>query len=534
VSKKLKDIGIISFLTVISRFLGVARDALVLFFFGTGALASAFYTANTVPNLFRRLLAEGSLTAAFVPTLQEEMHANGRRGVFTLLSQVACWLLLLTGSLTVLAMLVCSRSRLLAGHDPKWYLTADLTVILFPYLALISLCAAFSATLNVLQRFFEPALSPIWLNLAMIGSMAGAGLHFAHSPLGQMHWLCGGVLLGGFLQMTVPAVVLMVEGWRPRWDLAWSPRVQEIARLMTPGLFGTAIYQVNIAVGRLLAFTVSDSGVTELYSANRLMELPIGVFAIAVSTVVYPMIAKHAAVGDRKALAGDFIKGLRMILMINIPAAVGLALLSRPIMRELFEHGKVHDAAAREMALLLALFAVGLPFFSIVNLTVRAFYSIKDIGTPVRIAAIDFVINVALSRRLEPDPDSLARGARPRRGEHDRHHRPVFSVSPGPAPAPARRAIGRTGAERRQDSGGHRGDGAPHLGGVVRTKPPVPHRADGRPLGIVRPDTLGRGRLFRPVVRVADRGPRGIRHIAAAPLGSRLGKVTRNRLFARF
>ncbi len=401
-SKKLKDIGIISFLTVISRFLGVARDALVLFFFGTGALASAFYTANTVPNLFRRLLAEGSLTAAFVPTLQEEMHANGRRGVFTLLSQVACWLLLLTGSLTVLAMLVCSRSRLLAGHDPKWYLTADLTVILFPYLALISLCAAFSATLNVLQRFFEPALSPIWLNLAMIGSMAGAGLHFAHSPLGQMHWLCGGVLLGGFLQMTVPAVVLMVEGWRPRWDLAWSPRVQEIARLMTPGLFGTAIYQVNIAVGRLLAFTVSDSGVTELYSANRLMELPIGVFAIAVSTVVYPMIAKHAAVGDRKALAGDFIKGLRMILMINIPAAVGLALLSRPIMRELFEHGKVHDAAAREMALLLALFAVGLPFFSIVNLTVRAFYSIKDIGTPVRIAAIDFVINVALSLTLIP------------------------------------------------------------------------------------------------------------------------------------
>lgn len=399
-SKNIKDIGIVSILTTISRFLGLARDAIILAVFGTTTLMSAFYTAFTIPNLFRRLLAEGSLTAAFVPTLQDELHANGRPGVFRLLTQVTCWLGVVTGTLSALAIFLCTHSRVLPGHDLKWYLTADLTAILFPYLALISLSAAFSATLNILRHFTEPALSPIWLNLSMIVAVAGAGLHFAHSPLGEIHWLCAGVLAGGFLQMGVPAGVLLHLGWRPHWDLAWSPRVQEIARLMTPGLIGTAIYQVNIAVGRFLAFTISDSGVTELYSANRLMEFPIGIFAIAVSTVVYPLIAKHAAAGDRRALAGDFLKGLRLILAINVPAAVGLALLSGPIITTLYEHGKVHDTAAHQMAVLLAIFAVGLPFFSIVNLTVRAFYAVKDIKTPVRIAAIDFLVNLVISLSL--------------------------------------------------------------------------------------------------------------------------------------
>ncbi|MGH7995551.1 MAG: murein biosynthesis integral membrane protein MurJ [Opitutaceae bacterium] len=399
-SKNLKDIGIVSVLTVVSRLLGLARDVLLLFFFGTSTLISAFYAAFTIPNLFRRLLAEGSLSAAFIPTLQEEMHANGRRGVFALLTQVSCWLIVVTGALTIFAIAACSQSRLLPGHAAKWYLTADLTALLFPYLALISLAAAFNATLNVLDRFTEPALSPIWLNLAMIAAVAGAGLHFAHSRVGEIHWLCAGVLAGGFLQMGVPAGVLLALGWRPAWDLALSPRVREVARLMAPGLIGTAIYQVNIAVGRLLAFMISDAGVTELYSANRLMEFPIGVFAIAVSTVVYPLIARHAAAGDRGALAGDLIKGLRMILMINVPAAVGLAILSQPIVVTLYQHGQVHPSAAHEIAVLLAIFSIGLPFFSIVNLTIRAFYAVKDVATPVRIAAVDFLINLAISLSL--------------------------------------------------------------------------------------------------------------------------------------
>jgi putative peptidoglycan lipid II flippase len=397
VSKSLKSIGVFSFVTAVSRVLALVRDSLSLAIFGASWLMSAFTTAFILPNLFRRLLAEGSMTAAFVPTLQEELHAGGREATFRLLSKVASWLLVVTGSLALVAMAVFSRSRLIPGHDEKWYVAADLTVLLFPYLALVSLAAAFSATLNVLGHFFEPALSPIWLNLAMIATLAGAGLHFAGTPVGEIRWLCAGVLAGGFLQMAVPAGVLVGMGWRPRLDLGLSPRVREIALLMTPGIFGTAIYQINFSVSRLLAFSLDDSSASYLYTVNRLMEFPIGVFAVAVSTVVYPLIAAHAVKRDFVAMAGDFQKGLRLILIINVPAAAGLALLGGPIVRLIYMHGHLTAADAHRMTLLLVLMVIGLPFFSVVNLTVRAFYAVKDTKTPVRVAFIDFLINIAVS-----------------------------------------------------------------------------------------------------------------------------------------
>jgi putative peptidoglycan lipid II flippase len=400
VSKSLKSIGVVSFLTLVSRVLALVRDSLAFAIFGAGTLYSAFNTAIILPNLFRRLLAEGSMTAAFVPTLQEELHANGADGTFRLLSKVGSWLLVVTGSLALLAMAVFSHSRVIAGQDAKWYLAADLAVILFPYLALVSLAAAFSATLNVHRHFVEPALSPIWLNLAMIVTLAGAGLHFASTPIGEIHWLCAGVLAGGFLQMAVPGAVLVSMGWRPRFDLGLSPRVREIALLMTPGIFGTAIYQINFSVSRFLAFSLDDSAATYLYTVNRLMEFPIGVFAVAISTVVYPLIAAHAARKDFSAMAGDFRKGIRLILVINIPAAAGLALLSTPIVRLIYKHGLATDADVRQMALMLSIMVVGLPFFSVVNLTVRAFYAIKDTRTPVRVALVDFLINVTLTLAL--------------------------------------------------------------------------------------------------------------------------------------
>jgi putative peptidoglycan lipid II flippase len=408
VSKNLKDIGVISFLTGMSRVLGLIRDQLAAAIFGASLLNSAFLTAFRLPNLFRRLLGEGSLTAAFLPTLQEELHQYSQPGAYTLLNKVTSWLLVVTGGLVVLAMLFIGRLVTLAiglsGHvgwftleADKWRLVADLTVILFPYLAFICVAAAFNATLNVMDRFTEPALSPIWLNLSMILTLGGAGLHWAKTPLGAIHWLCAGVLVGGFLQMAVPAAVLIKGGWRPRFDLGLSPRVREIATLMIPGLFGTAIYQVNIYVANLLAYQINDSAATLIYYANRLMELPIGVFAIAISTVVYPLLARHAVEGRFAAMAEDYRKGVRLILMINVPAAAGLALLSQPIVRLLFRHGQFTAADARIMAVLLALFVIGMPLFSVVNLTVRAFYSVKDTATPVKVAAIDFTVNLILS-----------------------------------------------------------------------------------------------------------------------------------------
>ena len=400
-SKQLKNIGLVSFLTVVSRVLGLWRDTLSASIFGASVLNTAFLSAFRLPNLFRRLLGEGALTAAFLPNLQHELHDHGKTGAFELLNKVASWLLVVTGALAALLMLLFSQSRLLPGHDDKWYLLADLTVILVPYLVFVCLAAAFSATLQVMHRFLEPALSPIWLNLSMIATLGGAGLHFASTPLGEIHWLCAGVLVGGFLQMAVPAATLVWgEGWRPRFDLGLSPRVREIALLMTPGLWGTAIYQVNSYVSSMLAFSINDSAGTWMFYANRLMELPIGVFAIAVSTVIYPLLSRHAVERNLTALGEDFRKGVRLILVINVPAAAGLALLSEPIMRLLFERHNFTATDTAATAQLLALYAIGLPFFSVVNLTVRAFYAIKNTKAPVRVATVDFLINLALSLAL--------------------------------------------------------------------------------------------------------------------------------------
>lgn len=400
VSKKLKDIGVVSFLTVISRVLGLLRDQVQLWVFGETVFIDAFVTAFTLPNLFRRLLGEGSLTAAFIPTLHESMREGGQEGAFDLLNRVASWLLVVTGTLVALAMLAFSHARLISWVDPKWYLAADLAVLMFPYLALVCLAAAFNATLNVMERFTEPALSPIWLNIAMITSLAGVGLHFAHTPIGEIRWLCVGVLVGGLFQMLVPAGVLMRCGWRPRFTLGLTSGVRQIARLMAPGVLGTAIYQINITVSRLLAYSL-PAAAAMMFMANRLMELPIGVFAIAVSTVVYPKLAAHAVERNFGAMAQDFHKGLRLILIINVPAAAGLAVLSEPIVRLLYQHFKFTAADTAAMAPLVTLFVIGLPFFSIVNLTVRAFFAVKDTRTPVRVGLIDFVVNLVLSILLK-------------------------------------------------------------------------------------------------------------------------------------
>jgi putative peptidoglycan lipid II flippase len=397
VSKKLRDIGIVSLLTSVSRVLGLVRDQLALGILGVASgLNDAFVTAFNLPNLFRRLLGEGSLTAAFVPTLQHELNERGRDGAFALLSQVASWLAVVTGALVAVAMVGFSQARVFAGYDEKWYLAADLTAGLFPYLAFVCLAAAFGAALNVLGRFTEPALSPVWLNLCMIASLAGAGWLWHAGEAAVAAWLCGGVLLGGLLQMIVPAVALMREGWRPRFDLGRSARVREIAVLMVPGLFGTAIYQINAFVSRLFAFSLETGEASLFFYANRLMELPIGVFAIAVATVGYPLLAKHAAEKNHAGLADDYRRGVRLILSINVPAAIGLAVLSTPIVRLLYERGKFTALDTATMAPLLALFALGMPFFAVTSLITRAFYATKDTATPVKLATLSFVINIAL------------------------------------------------------------------------------------------------------------------------------------------
>lgn len=407
-SRSLKNIGIVATATVASRILGLVREMATAHVFALSALNSAFVSAFTLPNLFRRLLGEGALTAAFVPTLTRELETS-RAGALALVSKVASWLAVTTMVLVAGAMLAFANAESLlaaSGGDrlspdttQRLLLGADLAVVLFPYMVFVCLAAAFSAACQVLGRFTEPALSPIWLNLAVLTAL-GLGAWWAWDAPDRMDLLCVGVLVGGFLQMAVPAAVLWREGWRPRLDLRPDDRLREILRLMGPSVFGSAVYLINIAVSRLIGLSLNDSATAALNLATRVMELPIGVFTIAVATVVFPLIAKHAARGDWSSLGASYHKGLRLVLVINIPAAAGLAILSEPVTRLLFERGAFTATDTALTMPLLAVFALGLPFVSFTSLALRGFYALKDTATPVRAALLSFVINLGLSLLL--------------------------------------------------------------------------------------------------------------------------------------
>lgn len=405
-SQNLKNISVVATATVLSRVLGLVREIFIAAVFGTSALSSAFVSAFTLPNLFRRLLGEGALTAAFVPTLTHELEHRPRDAAFALLSKVASWLLVATAGLVTLAIVVIANAGPLlrvtgglgmeADTIGRLLLGADLAIILFPYMIFVCLAAAFSAACQVLGRFSEPALSPVWLNLAIISAL-GLGAWWAWEDGARMNLLCIGVLAGGFLQMAVPAGVLWTEGWRPRFDLQTDDRVREITRLMAPTVIGSAIYLINISISRFIGLSLNDSAAQVLNLATRVMELPIGVFTAAIATVVFPLIARHAARQDWAALAADYHKGLRLVLIINVPAAVGLALLSEPITRLLFQRGAFTAADTTLMTPILAVYALGLPFLSFTTVALRGFYSLKDTATPVRAAALSFGVNLGLS-----------------------------------------------------------------------------------------------------------------------------------------
>jgi len=408
-SRSLKNISVVAGATVVSRVLGLVREMAAAAVFGTGALNSAFVSAFTLPNLFRRLLGEGALTAAFVPTLSHEIERRDRAAAFGLVTKVVSWLLVVTTAVVLLASLAFWQAPALLRIAQGWGVGADtafrlelgarLALLLFPYMIFVCSAAAFSAACQVIGRFAEPALSPIWLNLAILSAL-GLGGWWAWGDLARMHLLCLGVLVGGFLQMAVPAAVLWREGWRPGLDFAVDDRVREITRLMAPTLLGSAIYLINISVSRFVGLSLNDHAASVLNLATRVMELPIGVFAAAVSTVVFPLIARHAAKQDWPALTGDYHKGLRLVLVINVPAAAGLALLSEPITRLLFEREQFQAADTRLMTPILAVYALGLPFLSFTSLALRGFYALKDTATPVRAAALSFAINLGLSLAL--------------------------------------------------------------------------------------------------------------------------------------
>ena len=399
-SQRIQNIAVVAFSTVGSRVLGLLRDILLFALLGAGVVNSAFIIAFTLPNLFRRLLGEGALTSAFVPVLSGIWEESGSRAGFQLVNQVLTRLIVVITALIGLGSMILLIVPLWDGLQERWYLGARLGLILLPYMIFVCIAAILGAILNVLNRFALAALSPVWLNLCMILSLGGFGYVMGDTSLERVGYLCGGVLVGGLVQVIIPALALLKEGWKVRPDPRNSPALTEVGQLLLPGLAGAAIFQINIVVSRLLAFHLSEDAVSILYLANRLIELPLGIFAIAVTTVLFPNLSRLAARQDEAGFSRSFAQGMRLITAVTVPAAIGLVLLGRPIVHLLFNWGLFGAQEVNNTLPVLAVFAVGLPIYAWAAFYTRIFHSLKDTQTPLHLSKYTFLVNLVLSLSL--------------------------------------------------------------------------------------------------------------------------------------
>lgn len=399
-ARVLQQISSVAGATILSRLLGLVRDVCVFAVLGAGLVNSAFVLAFTLPNLFRRLLGEGALTSAFVPVLTDTLEKEGRAAGWQAVNRLLTRLALVLCGLVALGSLVMWGLTTGEALEERWRYGTELSLILFPYVFFICLAALVSAALNVHGRFFIPAVTPVLLNLAMIAGLAAGALWAGQSPQDRVLWLCGGVLLGGALQLGLPWWALRREGWRPQPDLTASVATQEVWRLFLPGALGAAIFQINIVVSRFLAFGLNEAAAGILYLANRLVELPLGVFAISITTVFFPALAREASRGQTAAFAKTYDQALRLILVITLPASAGLVVLAEPILRALFEWGLFSSQAVERTVGPLRIFALGLPLYAWATLATRGLHSWKEMRLPVRLGIVNAVLNLVLSLLL--------------------------------------------------------------------------------------------------------------------------------------
>lgn len=382
--------------TLASRVLGLLRDILLFASLGTGVLNSAFILAFTLPNLFRRLLGEGALTSSSIPVLAESLSKNGEKETHQLFNAIISRLGLFILALQLVAIPLFGLVYLLDGLEERWYLGARLSQILFPYMLFICLGALACGMLNVFGRFGLAAFNQVWLNLTMIGTILFGLWYMPDNGWGRVLLISSGVLLGGVLQFAAPAIGLVRQGWTPQVSFAKHNDLGKILRLFLPGLLGAAIFQINILVCRLLAFSLDDTATGLLYLSSRLVELPLGVFAIAVTTVIFPDLSRLSAAGKDQEYAGVFTRGLGLIFMITLPAAVGLSVMARPILGFLFEWGLFSGDDVAAAAPVLIASTLGLPFFAWSTLLTRAWYARQEMVVPVRLAAVNLFLNLVL------------------------------------------------------------------------------------------------------------------------------------------
>lgn len=380
--------------TLLSRIAGLARDMAIAACLGTRFNADAFYVAFRIPNLLRRLLAEGALTMAFVPIYaqyrREGTLAAHRAASVILTALLVLLFVLVLGGIVVAPWLV----RLIAEgftYDPvKFQLTVSLTRLMFPYLLCVSVMALLMGMLQVERHFTAPAAAPIFLNLCMIAAAVWLTPYFAEPATA----LSFGVVAGGLAQLLVQLPPLWRRRIIPGLSCAWRhPALRQLVRVMIPSLYGGAVYQLNVLMITLLASFLAEGSVSYLWYADRITEFPLGIFAVALATVTLPTLSDQQNARDMTAFKDTVNLSLRIALAEAIPAAVGLILLARPIVRLLFERGEFSTASTDGTVAALYGFAVGIPFVSAVRNLVPAFYAMQRPRAPVWAATVGLATN---------------------------------------------------------------------------------------------------------------------------------------------
>lgn len=394
--------GVVGSATLLSRLLGYVRDEVVAGLFGATASADAFFVAFRIPNLLRRMFAEGSLSVSFIPVFTETLHAKGRAEALRLAQATLLLLMILLAGLVLLGIFLAPSIVALVGPGFKanpalFTLTVELTRIMFPYIFFIGLVALSMGILNVFGHFAAPALAPVVLNLTIIGAALVVSPHLEQPVKG----LAVGVLAGGVGQLALQAPFLYRYGIRLGRPLAcYHAGLKKIGFLMLPAAFGAAVYQINLLINTQLATLLPQGSVSYLYYADRLVQFPLGIVGMAAATALLPSLSRQALTGDRAAVTRTFGHAVSLVLFITLPAMCGLILLREPIIWLLFKRGAFDLAAVRLTAAALLYYAAGLWAFTLARLATQTFYALQDTRTPVWTATVSIGVNIACGLTL--------------------------------------------------------------------------------------------------------------------------------------
>lgn len=398
----LRSSGVVGSMTMLSRVLGLVRDMVIARYFGAGTGADAFFVAFKIPNFLRRLFAEGAFSQAFVPVLSSYREKESITEVRRLVNAVSGSLGLVLLGVTLVAMLGAPLLTAVFApgfldDDLKFGLASDMLRITFPYLLLISLTAFAGGILNSYDRFAIPAFTPVLLNLSMICAAVFL-TPLMETPVMALAW---GVFIAGALQLFFQLPFLMRLGLLPRPRVDYRHEgVRRILRLMAPALFGVSVSQINLLLDTVLASFLQTGSISWLYYSDRLSELPLGVFGIAIATVILPSLSRKHAAESRDQFAATLDWAVRGVLLIGLPAALALVLLAEPLIATLFHYGEVTDRDVVMAAGSLRAYSAGLLAFMLIKVLAPGFFARQDTKTPVKIGIIAMVANMVLNLAL--------------------------------------------------------------------------------------------------------------------------------------